>query len=332
MKRRQVLWGTLALLVAPRVGAQPAGNVHRVGFIATTGALAEISGPEPVSPFMRAFVHGLRDLGYVQGKNLVLEMRTLEGRPERLEGFMAEFVQLKTEIVVLPTSSLVARAHKAAPTLPIVGIVSADHVISTGLAQSMGRPAGAITGVSLDVDDNLEAKRLELLLELVPRAKRIAWLGEREQWERPYVLMMRATAERLSRIVIHVETGQGDFASAFSRLKQSAVDAFMVERTPIAYARRREIGRLALASRLPGSCGAAELAEEGCLMSYNPDLNDLARRLSGYVDKILKGTKPGDLPIEAPTKFDLVINAKTAKALGIAIPQSMVFRADRVIE
>jgi putative ABC transport system substrate-binding protein len=332
MKRREVLCGILALAVAPRAAAQPAGKIHRVGFVATTGALAEISGLDPVSPFMRAFVHGLRDLGYVQGKNLVLEMRTLEGRPERLEGFMAEFVHLKTEIVVLPTSLLVARAHKAAPALPIVGIVGADHLISTGLAQTMGRPGGTITGLSLDVDDNLEAKRLELLLELAPHAKRIAWLGEREQWERPYVLMMRATAERLNRIVIHVETGQGDFASAFSRLKQAAVDAFMVERTPIAYARRREIGRLALASRLPGSCGAAELAEEGCLMSYNPDLNDLARRLSGYVDKILKGAKPGDLPIEAPTKFDLVINAKTAKALGIAIPQSMAFRADRVIQ
>ena len=133
-------------------------------------------------------------------------------------------------------------------------------------------------------------------------------------------------------IVIHVETGQGDFASAFSRLKQSAVDAFMVERTPIAYARRREIGRLALASRLPGSCGAAELAEEGCLMSYNPDLNDIARRLSGYVDKILKGAKPADLPVEQPTKFELTINLKTAKALGITITQPLLLRADKLIQ
>jgi putative ABC transport system substrate-binding protein len=332
MKRREILCGILALVVAPRTCAQSAAKIHRVGFVATTGPLAEISGTEPVSPFMRALVHGLRDVGYVQGKNLVLEIRTLEGKPERLEGFIAEFVHLKTEVVILPTSLLVARAHKAAPALPIVGIVSANHLISIGLAQSMGRPGGAITGLSLDVDDNLETKRLELFLELVPRVKRIAWLGEREQWERPYVLMMRAAAERLDRTVVHVETGQGDFVSAFSRLKQAGADAFMVERTPIAYALRHEIGRLALASRLPGSCGAAELAEEGCLMSYNPDLNDIARRLSGYVDKILKGAKPGDLPIEAPTKFELVINAKTAKALGIAIPQSMVFRADRVIQ
>ena len=320
------------MLIAPRVSAQPAKKVHRVGFVATTSPLAEILGLEPANPFARAFVHGLRDLGYIQGKNLVLEMRTLEGKPERLRAFMADFVRLKVEVVFLPSSLLVPPAHKAAPTLPIVGLVNANHLISTGLAQSMGRPGGAITGVSLDVNEDLEAKRVELFVELVPQARRIAFVGLRDEWERPYAVKMRAAAERLGKTMIHLESAPGDFATAFSRLKQERADAFMVERSPRAYGRRHEIGRLALASGVPGSCGQAELVEQGCLMSYSPENNDLARRLSVYVDKILKGTKPGDLPIEAPTKFDLVINAKTARALGIAIPQSVLLRADRVIE
>jgi putative ABC transport system substrate-binding protein len=332
MKRRDMVSGILAMVLAPRAGAQPAGRMHRVGFVATISPLAEISGPNPANPFARAFVHGLRDLGYVPGKNLVLEMRTLEGKPERLEVFMADFVRLKTEVVFLPSSLLVPRAHKAAPALPIVGLVNASHLIGAGLAQSMGRPGGTITGLSLDVEEDLEAKRVELFMELVPRAKRIAFVGLREEWERPYAVKMRAAAERRGTTIALVESAPGDFASAFSRLKQEGADAYMVERSPRAYGRRHEIGRLALASELPGSCGQAELVEQGCLMSYSPDNNDLARRLSVYVDKILKGTKPGDLPIEAPTKFELTINARTAKALGIPIPQSMLLRADRVIE
>jgi len=332
MKRRAAIQLACALAVAPRVALSQAQRVHRVGFVATTSPLAEISGADPANPFTRAFVHGLRDLGYVQGKNLALEMRTLEGKPERLEAFIAEFVRLKTEVVFLPTSPLAARAHKLAPTMPIVGFVSAIHLMSEGLARSMGRPGGAITGLSLDAGEELEAKRVELLLELVPSTRRIAFIGLREEWERPYNVQMRAVAGRLGRTIIHLESGQGDFASAFARLKAEGADAFMVERTPRAYGRRQEIGRLALASGLPGSCGQAELVEEGCLMSYAADNNELARRLSVYVDKILKGTKPGDLPIEAPTKFELTINAKAAKALGIAIPQSIRLRVDRVIE
>jgi putative tryptophan/tyrosine transport system substrate-binding protein len=332
MKRRAALQFGCAMLAAPGSAfAQPA-KLRRVGFIATTSPLSEISGPDPTHPFTRAFVHGLRDLGYVQGRNLVLEMRTLEGKPERLEAFIADFLRLKVEVVFLPSSLLVPPGHTAAPTLPIVGLVSANHLIGTGLAQSMGRPGGSITGLSLDADEDLEAKRLELFLELAPGARRIGYLGLREEWERPYAKKMRDAAERLGRSMVHLESRPAEFASAFSRLKQAGADSFVVERSPRAYGRRREIGQLSVASGLPGSCSQAEIVEHGCLMSYSPDNNDLARRLSVYVDKILKGTKPGDLPIEAPTKFELVINAKTAKALGLAIPHSILLRADRVIE
>ena len=332
MKRRGAVCALFALVAASSLKAQSVGKVHRVGFVATTSPLAEISGPDPANPFVRAFVHGLRDLGYVQGKNLALEMRTLEGRPQRLEAFMAEFLRLGVEVVFVPTSLLASRAHKLAPNLPIVGFVSAIHLMSERLAQSAGRPGGAITGVSLDVGEELEAKRIELFLEFVPRAKRIAFIGLREEWERPYNVKMRVAAEKLGRTIIHLESGQGDFAAAFARLKAEGADAYMVERTPRAYGRREEIGRLAVASGLPGSCGQAELVEQGCLMSYSADNNELARRLSVYVAKILKGAKPGDLPIEAPTKFELVINAKTARTLGLTIPPSLRVRTDRIIE
>jgi putative ABC transport system substrate-binding protein len=320
------------MLIAPRAMAQPAKKLHRVGFVATISPLAEISGPDPANPFVRAFVHGLRDLGYVQGKNLILEMRTLEGQPERFEALMAEFVRLRTDVVFLPTALLVPRANKVAPAMPIVGLVMPSALIKDGLAQNMGRPGGMVTGLSIDVDEHLEAKRVELLLELAPRSTRIAYLGLREEWERPYVVRMRAAAERLGATVVYVDSGHGDFAAAFARLKQARVNAFLIERSPRAYGRRQEIGRLALASGLPGSCHATELVEEGCLMSYAPDTLDWGRRIAVYVDKILKGAKPGDLAIEAPTNFHLSINAKTARALGIEIPRSILLRTDRVIE
>jgi putative ABC transport system substrate-binding protein len=176
MKRRTLLQLTSAMLVTPRAMGQP-GKVHRVGFVATTSPLAEISGTDPANPFVRAFVHGLRDRGYVQGRNLVLEMRTLEGQSERLEGFIADFVRLQAEVVFLPSPLLVSRAHKAAPTLPIVGLVNASHLTATGLAQSMGRPGGVITGLSPDVDEDLEAKRVERFVEFVPQPSQRRFRG-----------------------------------------------------------------------------------------------------------------------------------------------------------
>lgn len=321
------------MLFAPStVFAQPGLKIHRVGFIATTSPLSEISGPDPANPFTRAFVHALRDLGYVQGRNLVLEMRTLEGKPERLESVVAELVGLKSDVLFLPTGTFVERAHKVAPSTPMVALFVASNLLGAGVVQSRARPGGMVTGVSLDVEEELEAKRLELLRELAPRATRIAYLGLPEEWDRPHILRMRAGAQRLGLTIVHLETEPGDFRSAFARLTHERVHAYMVERSPRAYGRRHQIGQLALASGLPGSCGASELVEEGCLMSYSNSITDQGRQVAAYVDKILKGAKPGDLAIEAPTKIELVINARAAKALGIAIPQSLRLRADRVIE
>jgi putative ABC transport system substrate-binding protein len=183
-----------------------------------------------------------------------------------------------------------------------------------------------------DVEDKVEEKRVELLLELVPGIKRVAYIGNEAEWSRPYVAPVRAAAKRRGLELIHVDSGYGNFAPAFARARKERFDAIVVERSSRAYGRRQEVGALAAQSGVPSSCSQGELVEHGCMMSYGPDIPDLGRRAGGYVAKILRGTKPGDLPIEAPTKYELTINARTAKSVGIAIPQAVLLRATRVIE
>lgn len=323
--------GVLALVAPQASFAQSTQNIRRVGFIATISPVAELAGPEPANPFNRGFLHGLREHGYVAGRNVQLELRSLEGKPERLEPLVAEFVRLKVEVVFIPSPLLVGRAHKAAPHMPIVTLVGPD-LLATGQVRSHARPAGNVTGPMPDVEDDVEYKRLELLLELAPRAKRVAYIGTEAEWSRRYVLNVRAAAKRLGLDFIHVDSGYGDFAPAFARVRQERFDALVVERSSRAYGRRQEVGALAAKSGMPSSCSQGELVEHGCLMSYGPDVPDLGRRAGGYVAKILKGAKPGELPVEAPTKHELTINLRTAKALGIAIPQAVLLRATRVIE
>jgi putative ABC transport system substrate-binding protein len=331
MTLRAVVIAVMTTSATLAVHAQPAQKMHRVGFIATISPAAEISGPDPANPFVRAFVHALRDLGYVGGRNLALEMRTLEGKPERLEPLVEELAKLKVEAVFIPSPALVLRAVKVAPDMPIVALVGPD-LLAAKTVQSLARPGGNVTGPSLDLEDDVEGKRLELLLELAPGARRVAYVGLREDWSRPFALSLRAMAQRLGIDLVLVESGYGDFAPAFARLREEKVQGIVIERSARAYGRRKELGALAAASGLPSSCAQGELVEHGCLISYSTDANDLGRRAAGYVARILKGARPGELAIEAPTKFELTINLKTAKELGLAVPQSVLLRADRVIE
>lgn len=331
MRRHRLIAGLVAFFMALAVSAQSVPKMHRVGFIATISPLAEITGPDPVNPFTRSFVHELRDQGYVAGRNLELQMRSLEGKPERLEGLVAELARLKVQAVFIPSPILVLRAQKVAPDLPIVSLVGPD-LLAAGAIKSFAHPAGTVTGPSLAVEDAVEGKRLELLVELVPSAKRIAYIGRREEWGNPYTLAVQAAAKRMGIDLVQVDSGYGDFGPAFARLREDGVHAIMVEPSARAYGRRAEIGALAAASRWPTSCSQGELVDHGCLMSYGADNSDVGRRVAGYVVKILKGAKPGDLPIESPTKFELTLNLKTAGALGIAIPQPVLLRATRVVK
>jgi putative ABC transport system substrate-binding protein len=333
MNRRTFL-GALAggLLAAPLAGeAQPAGKVYRVGLIFPSPPVSEMAGPEPVNPAARAFVRSLRALGYVEGRNLVLERRSAEGRFERFAPIVAELVSLNVDVIVVSSLPLAQRAREVTTVVPIVMGVSADPV-GSGLAQSLARPGGNVTGLTSDVGPDIQGKRLELLKGAVPRASRVAFLGTKKLWDVVYEKSIKAGAQALGLTVFLAEHTPTDYTGAFTLISRERPDALFVAPSSENYAQRRLIVDFATSKRLPNIHAFMESVEDGGLMSYGVNIADLFRRAGGFVDKILKGAKPGDLPVEQPTKFELVINLKTAKALGLTIPPSLLQRADQVIE
>ena len=321
----------LALAWTPGESGARQDKLHRVAFIATTTPLAELTGPDPINPAVRALVHRLRDLGYVEGRNLKLEMRTLGGDLERTEGVAAELAQLRTDVLVLPTSALVPSVRKVAPRTPIVMLVG-SNVMQSGLIQSLARPGGNLTGLSVDVDTEVEAKRLEMLLEVARGARRVAYAGMKAELDSIYGQRVQAAARRSGVELIHALSTTAGFGDAFKFIARERPDAFLVAHGPVSYAHRRQIGELAAASGIPGSCGHAEAVAHGCLMSYGASLVHILRRAGDYVHRILKGADAGGLPIEQPTVFELVVNRRTARAIGVEVPKSILLRADRVHE
>jgi len=274
---------------------------------------------------------GLRGLGYVEGKNTVIEWRLAEGRLERLPALAAELVRLKVDVIVAPSAPYVEAARDATATIPIVFVLVPDPV-ALGFVKSLARPGGNMTGLaSLAIE--LHGKRLELLKEAVPGIARIAVLtsytgGGRALWE---VTRAAASLGLQHEVVTVARPEQMD--QAFVLIKERRADAILeLPSGPMFYAHRQRIADLALRSRLPIMCSAKEFVQAGCLLYYGASFSDLMRRAATYVDKILKGSKPADLPVEQPTKFELVINLKTAKALGLTVPPSLLLRADQVIE
>jgi putative ABC transport system substrate-binding protein len=334
MNRRAVLQLAGATLFAPMLvlaQTKPPPKIPRVAVIFVTSPPSEFVGPDPINPAMRAFVHGMRELGYVDGRNVILDLRSLEGRWERLEGMVADLVRLKTDVIHIPSTPLVARVAKLGTTIPIVASGTSD-VVEKGLVQSLSRPGGNITGVTVDTGSDVEAKRLELLLEVVPKARRVAFLGTREEWESLPGDGVRSAARRLGVTAFYAGATTLDYASAIEEIRKEKPHAFFVSASPTSYGFRRIIGEFAASSGIPSSCPWSDLVDQGCLMSYGNSVQEIYRRVTSYVDKILKGAKPGELPIERPTKFELVINLKTAQATGVKIPQSVLLRVDRVVE
>jgi putative ABC transport system substrate-binding protein len=324
----------LALVAArPVAQAQQRGKVHRVGLILFGTPLAEMAGPQPVSSPVSAFVEGLRSLGYAEGQNLILERRSGVGRSERLGDIVAELIRLKADVVVTTSNTMALQAKAVTTTVPIVMATSWDPV-GAGIVQSLAQPGGNVTGLSLVVGPEIEAKRLELLKAMLPRVSRVAYLGSKENkdWELPIGKNVQAAAQALGVTLVLAEFSPRQYADAFMRISRARAEALYVTSSPTANADRALIVDLATQARLPSIFAFRESVELGGLMSYGANLADNFRRAAGYVDKILKGAKPADLPVEQPTKFELVINAKTAKALGIKIPQSVILRADEVIE
>jgi putative ABC transport system substrate-binding protein len=277
----------------------------------------------------------LRDLGYVEGRNLVIEYRDAEGKLERLPALAAELVALKVDVIVAPNTIAALAGRHATRTLPIVFAVAADPVAS-GLVTSLGRPGGNVTGLSV-LAPELVGKGLELLKQAVPGVSRVAvlWtpgvLGERT--DKDMLKEAEAAARALGvRLQFFEARGPEDFNRAFSDMTRARTGALTVLPSNMFVSERRRLVDLAANTRLPAVYEWREFVDAGGLMSYGPNLADQFRRAATYVDKILKGAKPVDLPVEQPTKFELVINLKTAKALGLTIQKSVLLRADQVIE
>jgi putative ABC transport system substrate-binding protein len=272
----------------------------------------------------------MRDLGYIEGRNLVLEYRAAGGKIERLDDLLAELIRLKVDVIVTGGTPAALAAKRARTTIPVV-IGAMGDPVESGVVASLGRPGGNITGLSLVTSEGFAGKYLELLREAVPKASRVAVLG-RPSASSPVQAMERAARSFDIRLQL-VEADQPDrLEGAFAAMAAQHAAALIVTPTPFNLAHRDRIVSLAAKHRLPAMYGLAAFVEAGGLMAYGASLRDLYRRAATYVDKILKGAKPAELPVEQATKFELVINLNTARALGLAIPPALRLRADRVIE
>ncbi|MBI3706665.1 MAG: ABC transporter substrate-binding protein [Proteobacteria bacterium] len=312
------------LAFAHSAGAQQA-KVYRIGFLS-------VASSSPMLPRVEEFRRGLRELGYVEGQNIAIEYRWGEGIDERLTGLAAELVRLKVDIMVVHGVVATLAARQATTTIPIVCFACGDAV-STGLVESLARPGGNVTGQTLLAPEAI-GKRLELLKEVIPGLTRVAVLLNSSNPVSGPELRETETAARslgLQLQSLSVTDPRG-FESAFSSMNSARADALIVLSDAMFFGQRGQIADLATANRLPAISWFGDFAKSGGLMSYGPDVLAMARRAATYVDKIRNGAKPADLPIEQPTRFEFMINLKTAKALGITIPPTLLVRADEVIE
>jgi ABC-type uncharacterized transport system substrate-binding protein len=306
------------------IGAEQA-RVYRIGFISPASSSAMAARDE-------AFRQGLRALGYIVGQNITIDYRWADGKNERLPGFAAELVDLKLDIIVTHGGEATRAVQQATTTIPIV-IAAADDPLASGLVASLARPGGNITGLSILTPD-LTGKRLELLKAILPRLIRVAVLwNPGNPIAEPELRKAEVAAPSLGlQLQSLTVRDPREFASAFSAMKRERADALFLLSDAMFFGRRKEVADLAVSNRLPLVAHLREFADAGGLMTYGPNVLELHRRAAAYVDKILKGAKPADLPVEQPTKFDLVINLKTARTLGVTVPPSLLVRADHIIE
>ena len=316
-------WPALAWAGAAR--AQAPARVPRIGFLSS-------SSPSVTAPWLQAFRLGLRDLGWVEGKNISIEYRHAEGRRGRIPDLAADLVRLKVDVIVAPLVGDARAARRATKTIPIV-MAGATDPVGSGLIESLARPGGNVTGLT-QMNIELNGKRLELLKEIVPKLSRVAVLwNPKGRFGQLAWKELQLPARHLGVQLHSLEVRSlDDLDQAFEDAIEARAGALLIIPNPMFGPHLERIAGLAAKSRLPSTFFRSEFAEAGGLVTYGTDRDDLYRRAATFVDKILKGAKPSDLPVEQPTKFELVINMKTAKALGITIPQSILLRADRVIE
>src|SRR5262245_26083611 len=324
MKAKILVFALLGLILATihLAEAQQPKKVPRIGYLGAT----------PHSARIDAFRQGLHELGYTEGKNIIIEWRFAEANPDRLRTFAAELVRLPVEIIVTAGPVSTRSAKQATAAIPIVMAFDEDPVGSR-FAASLARPGGNITGLSA-LSPEISGKQLELLREIVPKLSHVAVLGNATQPGSPQALReinIAADAFRVQLQYLEIQAPK-DIETAFQAASKERADAVLVLSTAILFSQRRQVADLAVKSRLSAIYNRPEYVEDGGLVSYGPSMTDLFRRAATYVDKILKGAKPADLPVEQPTKFEFVINLKAAKQIGLTIPPNVLARADKVIK
>ncbi len=331
MKRREfitLLGGTAASAPFAARAQQPAGRVYRVGYLA--------GGSQPTQlHFIKAFEEGLRSLGYRVGKNIVIEYRFADGEVQRLPALAADMVRLGVDVIVSGNSQSTIAAMKATTTIPIV-MTSSANPVSVGLIASLARPGGNVTGFSVDGgnEGEIQGKRLGLLKETLPNLTRVGVLWNPDGAPNPARLeSMRDVTQPLGLKLVAVEArGLDTLEQAFVTMVREQMQAFILVADTVLFNYRQQIGVMAIRNRLPATSSLKEFVEAGLLLSYGPDFQALYRGAAGFIDKIFKGANPADLPVERPTKFELVVNLKTARALGVDVPSTLLARADEVIE
>ncbi|MBR1157433.1 ABC transporter substrate-binding protein [Bradyrhizobium sp. JYMT SZCCT0428] len=329
MKRRDFLLLITAVTIPPQM-VRAQSSVNRVPRI---GMLWHAANEEEEAVYLGAARRGLNDFGYVEGKNIILENRYPAENPDRFQSLAAELVALKVDILVAITRPAALAAQRATTTIPIIFVAIPDPVGSK-LVASLARPGGNLTGLSNFALD-LTAKRVEHLKEIVPSVSKVALLVNPNDKDgaRRYIEEAQAAADRLQVALSAFEVrGPGDLESAFSKMQESKINGVVVTQDGLFFAARQEVASLALAHRLPLAVYSRETVEAGALASYGPSNLSIFRRSGYYIDKILKGAKPADLPVEQPTKFEFIVNLKTAKALDLDVPLHVQQRADEVIQ
>jgi putative tryptophan/tyrosine transport system substrate-binding protein len=329
MRRRDFIFliGVAAAASIPRppsARAQQAGKMYRIGFL--------WHGPDGFADALEAFRESLRELGYVEGRNLTIEYRWAQSRPDRMRELADDLVRLKVDIIMAPSSIYTGAARRATSTIPIVFMSHADP-LGTGHVASLSRPGGNVTGLSLMMTET-NVKGLELFKEAVAALSHVAVIFDpATPSHTPGLQAIQAAGPALGLKVLPLPVrSTAEFDSAFSALARERANGVLVLSTPLFIAGAEPLAELALKYKVPSLFGPRHHVEAGGLMSYSPERTDLWRRSAFFVDKILKGAKPADLPVQQPTKFDLVINVRTAKAIGVTIPEAFLLRADKVIE
>jgi len=327
MKSKIVIWllATVFLATIPLAEAQQPGKVARVGYVSSSGtATSDLS--------FAALRQGLRDLGHIEGKDILFEYRSAEGKPDRIPGLVAELVHLKVDVLFCPNLPAIDAAKQATKTIPIVMVSNVDPV-ELGIVDSFARPGGNITGLTLQSLE-LSGKRLELLKEIFPKLKRVAlvWnLGDQSM--NLITKQIQAVAPPLGvTLQLFGVRDPNDFGGIFEKISQHPPDALFSIADRLISSQRKQILEFGVKSKIPTMFDSAPAVEAGALVSYGPARAEVSRRAAYFVDKILKGAKPADLPVEQPTKFEFVINLKTAKQIGLTIPPNVLVRADRVIK